>query len=178
MPGLAGLAGGFAKTLGGALSGNVGMLDSGVGGIVYNAYNLKTQQYDIRDYESKFRLAQEKELLDFGYSQSVVVPTLNFPYNGDAIRDVLGNGVINYRYRYSDNDLHRIDKLLTMYGYIDRRKFEPSMMNAHKDFDYLQLTGVSISGSTLPMWWRDIIKTQLNTGLRVWHVKPDSKYYD
>lgn len=178
LPGLAGLAGGFAKTLGGALSGNIGMLDSGIGSIASNVYNLKTQQYDMRDYESKFRLAQEKELLDFGYSQSVVVPTLNFPYNGDAIRDVLGNGVINYRYRYSDNDLKRIDKLLTMYGYIDRRKFEPSMMNAHKDFDYLQLTGVSISGNTIPMWWRDIIKTQLNTGLRIWHVKPDPKYYE
>lgn len=178
LPGLAGLAGGFAKTLGGALSGNIGMLDSGIGSIASNVYNLKTQQYDMRDYESKFRLAQEKELLDFGYSQSVVVPTLNFPYNGDAIRDVLGNGVINYRYRYSDNDLKRIDKLLTMYGYIDRRKFEPSMMNAHTDFDYLQLTGVSISGNTIPMWWRDIIKTQLNTGLRIWHVKPDPKYYE
>lgn len=178
LPGLSGLAGGFAKTLVGTLSGNLGMLDAGVGGIVSNVYNLKTQQYDIRDYENKFRLAQEKELLDFGYSQSVVVPTLNFPYNGDAIRDVLGNGVINYRYRYSDNDIKRIDKLLTMYGYIDRRKFEPSMMKAHTDFDYLQLTGVSISGSTLPMWWRDIIKIQLNTGLRIWHVKPDQKYYD
>lgn len=177
LPGIAGLAGGFVKTLGGTLSGNIGMLDSGIGGIVSNVYNLKTQQYDIRDYENRFRLAQEKELLDFGYSQSVVVPSLNFPYNGDAIRDVLGNGVINYRYRYSDNDLQRIDKLLTMYGYIDRRKFEPSMMNAHKDFDYLQLTGVSISGNTLPMWWRDIIKTQLNTGLRIWHTKPDPKYY-
>lgn len=129
-------------------------------------------------YKQQFRNAQQDELLNYGFSQAVVVPTLNFPYNGDAIRDVLGNGVINYRYRYSDNDLHRIDKLLTMYGYIDRRKFEPSMMNAHKDFDYLQLTGISISGNTLPMWWRDIIKTQLNTGLRIWHTKPDPKYYE
>lgn len=129
-------------------------------------------------YKEQFRNAQRDELVNYGFSQSVIVPTINFAYNGDAIRDTLGNGAISYRYRYSDNDITRIDKLLTMYGYVDRRAFEPSMMNAHSDFDYLQLTGVSVSGATLPMWWRDLIKTQLNTGLRIWHVKPDVKYYE
>ena len=177
IPSVVGASMGFIGSLLGAAPGDwsgIGQAGSKAVGAWTAAYNEATNfDATVQQYKN----ARNQELANFGFSQSVVSPVLSFPYNASVIRDMLGNGVVSYRYRYSDNDISRIDKLLTMYGYVDRRKFKIEMLDAHTDFEYLQLSGVSIIGSSLPRWWRDIIKAQLNTGFRMWHVKPSVIYY-
>lgn len=89
-------------------------------------------------------------MMNYGFSQAVVVPQISYPLNASLLRDTQGNGCFVYRYRYSDQDVKRIDKLLTMYGYADQRAFSMSMLYNHSDFDYVQLSGVSVGGD-LPM---------------------------
>lgn len=129
----------------------------------YNTYN-------------QYHIAREKEMMNYGFSQAVVVPQISYPLNASLLRDTQGNGCFVYRYRYSDQDVKRIDKLLTMYGYADQRAFSMSMLYNHSDFDYVQLSGVSVGGD-LPMQWRNGIVAQLNTGVRFWHTKPSTRYY-
>lgn len=175
-----GLISSSANLIGSMLTAGVGDFSgiASAGGKAVSAWSSAYEQAtNFQATVDTYRNTRNQELTNFGFSQAVVAPSLNFPYNADIIRDVIGNGVVNYRYRYSDNDIARIDKLLTMYGYVDRRKFKISMFDEHTDFEYLQLSGVSVIGANLPRWWRDIIKAQLNTGFRMWHVKPSIIYY-
>lgn len=111
------------------------------------------------------------------YAQSVVKPDIMFPFNADVIRDFVGNGVLVYRYKYTDADARRIDQILTMYGYRDTRRLTADMFNNRQYFDYVQATGVSIADRTIPQWERDEIADILSGGIRVWHVAPDPSYY-
>lgn len=177
LPNVIGASAGFVGSMLGAAPGDW----SGIGESASKAIGAWTSAYnDATNFQAsidQYKNARNQELANFGFSQSVVAPVVSFPYNASIIRDMLGNGVLSYRYRYSDNDINRIDKLLTMFGYVDRRKFNFKMFDVHTDFEYLQLSGVSVIGSSLPRWWRDIIKAQLNTGFRMWHVKPSVLYY-
>lgn len=144
---------------------------------LYNLSNsLDTQNLSIDNLNKSYNLAREKELQNYGYSQSVVVPTVMFPFNTSTIRDFIGNGVMVYRYRYSDNDVERIDKLLTMYGYKDTVALTADLFNKRTYFDYVRASGVSIGGD-ITVWKKALIAEQLNAGVRVWHVKPDPSHY-
>lgn len=132
--------------------------------------------YRWQNMGDMYKLEREKELQNYGFSQSVVVPEIMFPYNSQYLRDFVGNGVYVYRYRYTANDIARIDKLLTMYGYKDTVALDSSCFNQRKNFDYVRASGVSIGGN-LPKWKKAVIAEQLNAGVRVWHVKPSPAYY-
>lgn len=155
------------STIAGGLSGQASNM-LGAGQYLYNA------QRRIQDYT----FYKNTELANFGLQNSVSTPTIQFVPENNIIRDMYGNGVVPYRYHYSKNDLKRIDTLLTMYGYAVTKLFTADMLNKHDDFEYLELSGVQIYGDNLPMWWRQGITDQLNTGFRIWHVKPDVKYFD
>lgn len=131
-----------------------------------------------RQINDQYTLARDKELSNYGVSKSVVVPTVLFPFNANMIRDFVGNGVVAYRYKYSSNDLRRIDRLLTMYGYRDTVKVDKSLFSKRVKFDYVQASGVSVGGSNISLWKKDVIAAQLSGGVRVWHVKPDVSAYD
>lgn len=155
------------STIAGGLSGQASnILETGQ--YLYNA------QRRIQDYT----FYKNAELANFGLNHSVSTPTIQFVPENNIIEDMYGNGVVPYRYHYSKNDLKRIDTLLTMYGYAVTKLFTADMLNKHDDFEYLELSGVQIYGDNLPMWWRQGITDQLNTGFRIWHVKPDVKYFD
>lgn len=148
--------------------------------VAMGAYNLASDtiqyQRDKAYTESQYKLQREKELQNYGISQTVVQPTVMFPFSANFIRDFIGNGVFVYRYRYSDNDVERIDKLLTMYGYKDTVALTASLFNQRTYFDYVRASGVSIGGN-IPIWKKDLIAAQLSAGVRVWHVKPDPAHY-
>lgn len=134
--------------------------------------------YNLRRAKQDYTFAKQNELYNYAFDAGLVAPTIEFVPNNNIVRDLYGNGVIPYRYHYSQNDLKRIDQLLTMYGYSVNKPFFADMLNKHSDFEYIQLSGVQIYGDNLPMWWRQGITDQLNTGMRIWHVKPDNKYYE
>lgn len=121
---------------------------------------------------------------DYAISQNVVIPTVNFPYNSEIMRDAYGNGVLVYRYRYSDNDVRRIDKLLTMYGYKVTKALETRDFTNRKRFNYIKCSDVELGatpdsgrGVRRPRWFLDGAAAQLRGGVRIWHVIPNQAYY-
>lgn len=131
--------------------------------------------------EQQLRMSTEyshqrrSELLDFQISQNIVVPTVNFPYNSDGIRDLKNNGILEYRYKLTDFDTARIDKLLTMYGYKYTKALETSDFTNRRYFNFVMAKDISVTGHAA--WINDGIAEQLKTGVRVWHVAPNKSYY-
>lgn len=123
----------------------------------------------------------QQELNASNYTQSnTVAPTIAFAFNADMYRDFCGNGVTAYRYYYSEDDVIRIDKLLSMYGIKTNRNLEIKDFHRKTYFDYVRASGVSIGSQTqpLPMYVRESIAASLNVGIRVWHgVKPGNGFF-
>ena len=126
------------------------------------------------DFQNKRSL----EKAQFQTNQNVVAPTIKFP-RSNSIRDLVGNGIYAYRYRYSDNDITKLDKVLTMYGYKDVKPTDISDFNSGKYFNYVEANNLQIQ-TNIPLQLRIIegVKSQIASGIRVWKVNPDVSYYD
>lgn len=117
----------------------------------------------------------KSELSNLVVANTLQVPTINFPYNSELIRDVYGNDAFIYRYKYSDNDAARIDKLLTMYGYKYTKPLEQSDFTNRQYFNFIKANNVSVTGN--PAWLNNVIADELSSGVRFWHVLPNNSYY-
>lgn len=126
----------------------------------------------LYDYGSELR----NQLLDIAINANVVIPTVNFPYNSHILQDQFENGVLAYRYTYTANDVARIDKLLTMYGYKFAKPLETSDFTNRQYFNFVECSNVTVTGHA--RWWNDGIASQLKGGVRVWHVLPNPTYYN
>ena len=144
-----------------------GSLASGLSGII-NA--TQTGLETIKKYEQDKKLELEKYLV----SQNTYVPTVQFPFNSELMRDVNNNGCLCYQYRYTDFDIARIDKILTMYGYKVTKSIEATDFTNRQKFNYVE---ASISVGKLPKWHADGISAQISNGVRIWHVLPDNSHY-
>lgn len=164
---------GIAGAIGSGLEGKWGQLATGV---VDATFGMVTQAANIAYSENAYKQAQQQELYDFGFSQAVTAPTVAIPFNASVLRDFFGNGVYTYRYKYTDNDVARIDRLLTMYGYKDKKALVAGDFSRRLYFDYVRANGVSIGG-TIPLRWKKGISAQLSAGVRVWHTTPDQSCY-
>lgn len=112
---------------------------------------------------------------EFALEQNAVVPSLNFPYQAELLRDSEGNGCMVYRYKYSDFDVQRIDKLLTAYGYRYTKLLEKSDFTNRQNFNFVKAHNVTVSNG--PRWISDGIAAQLQGGVRVWHRRVDPSLY-
>lgn len=126
------------------------------------------------DFQNKRSL----EKAQFQTNQNVVAPTIKFP-RSNSIRDLVGNGIYAYRYRYSDTDITKLDKVLTMYGYKDVKPTDISDFNSGKYFNYVEANNLQIQ-TNIPLQLRIIegVKSQIASGIRVWKVNPDVSYFD
>lgn len=146
------------------------------GGAFGSFSNLLGSTFSATTERNIAKMSLEKEMYELGVSFNVVVPTIMFPYTKGAIRDFMGNGVIEYRYRMDDMDLKRCDKLLNAYGYKNTAILDKSMFFTRQYFNFVMAKTVSIGGD-LPQWFKQGIAKQLTGGIRVWHVKPNESYY-
>lgn len=117
-----------------------------------------------------------KEQQNLFTSTQVYTPTVQFSYASDLYTDLFHYPFIVLRYKYHADDVKRIDKILTMYGYKVTRALVASDFTSRTDFNYVQ-AGVTVGGSTIPKWMADGISVQLSGGVRIWHVKPSASYY-
>ena len=113
-----------------------------------------------------------KESSAYMINNSISSPTVQVQYDQQAFRDFYGEILFAYRYRPSDFDLARMDKLLTMYGYKICKPISDVGWYDRVKFDYME-ADVAVGG-THPMWLKDIIKDQLSAGVRIWHKKPEA----
>ena len=112
------------------------------------------------------------DALSYGIQQNVIVPEVQFPYNTETLRDFYGNGVLIYRFWYSDDDLLRIYRIIKAYGVKYNMKTEQShfIPETGQDYCYVQADGVSLAN--LPQWKANGISAQLQNGVRIWNTKP------
>lgn len=160
---LAGIAGG------GMLGGGVGAAVGGLGGAVSGA--LATGKA-----VDSYNLARKQEMQQFAIQQHVSSPDISISYDGEAFRDFYGETVIVYRYRPTPTDIARLDNILTMYGYKVNIAGKDAPVNNRQYFNYLM--GNLTVGGNLPKWMCDGITLQIANGVRIWHVKPSSNYYN
>lgn len=171
--------------VGGAIQGGVNGLSSGgiggaIGGVIggtigsgISAMNIvREQATDDIEYAAQ----KHNEMSDYLVNNTVAAPTINFPYNSEVMRDFYGNGCMMYRYKYSNSDISRIDKLLSMYGYRYTKPLEKTDFTSKQLFNYVECANISIGGS-IPKWMADGVALMLRNGVRVWHTLPNPALY-
>ena len=163
---------GVAGAIGGNAQGLVGSLTQGF----VNSTGLYVQRQNA---EASYLAAKGAELTQYAVTQNVFVPEIKFPYNSTFFRDLFGEGILLYRYKYSKADVKRIDKLLTMYGYKVTKQLEKKDFISRKYFNYIECSSLSVQarGNYNTIAVSDGISKQLQVGTRLWHVKPDSSHY-
>lgn len=172
----------------GNIAGGISALASGrFGDVVENAadftLSMMNQDYANKQYElsaqhaqASYNLARHSEMGSLLLQNNVVAPSINFPI-AEGIRDFVGNTCLVYRTFYSDNDVARLDKILTMYGYRHTTPIQNSFLTNRVKFNYIQARGVSVGNKNLPKWMRDGIAIQFESGVRIWHQLPDPSCY-
>ena len=167
---------GMNQGVAGAIGGNAhGLVGSMTQGFV-NDVGLEVQRQNA---EASYLAAKGAELTQYAVTQNVFVPEIKFPYNSTFFRDLFGEGILLYRYKYSKADVKRIDKLLTMYGYKVTKQLEKKDFSSRKYFNYIECSSLSVQarGNYNTIAVSDGISKQLQVGTRLWHVKPDSSHY-
>lgn len=138
-------------------------------------YNEQMQSLENKVALYDYGAELKSQLLDIAINANVVVPTVNFPFNSHILQDQFENGVLAYKYSYTANDVTRIDKLLTMYGYKYAKALETSDFTNRRYFNFVECSNVTVTGHA--RWWNDGIAAQLKGGVRIWHVLPSPTYY-
>lgn len=172
--------GGLLGAVGGAGIGNlltgggnaVGAVSMGVGA-VSGAFSGAMSVYKAT---ASYEMARKQEMQQFAIQQHVSSPDISISYDGEAFRDFYGETVIVYRYRPTPTDIARLDNILTMYGYKVNIAGKDAPVNNRQYFNYLM--GNLTVGGNLPKWMCDGITLQIANGVRIWHVKPSSNYYN
>lgn len=126
-------------------------------------------------YQDSSQLERSLERSRFQIQQNVNVPDVRFPLEPDLMNEVLHNGFMVFRTKYKAQDIARIDKILTAYGYKHVKVLEPTDFTNRTYFNYIE---GSISVGNLPIWWANGIASQVAGGVRVWHVKPTPTAYN
>lgn len=153
-----------------------------MGETALNAARNTQDYFDTKAYnDAVYSHNRTQEMVNYGYSQGVVEPEISNPYQSTLVRELSGNGVIVYRYKYRDSDVSRIDKLLTMYGYAITRPVTITDIfptGKSSGFVYLECQGVQLTSDTLPMWYLDLMQDELTNGVRIWWERPNPGLYE
>jgi len=178
---LSGIASGLTRDVGGMLGGAaVGGMLGGAADAASAAINLEftNAQYELtkQHQNNSYFIQRNSELQSLLIQNRVVAPSVNFPIS-ESIRDFIGNTCLVYRTYYTENDVARLDKILTMYGYRHTVPITNALLTNRSKFNYIQARGVSIGNKNLPKWIRDGIATQFAAGTRIWHQLPDTSAY-
>lgn len=166
-----------AGAVGAAAGGIPGAIAGAVGAGITSGINVAQTMVSYDQYFEQYNQEKANELSGLYQSTTIYAPTVNFPYNADILRDVKGNGVLVYKYHMSPNDTKRVDKLLTMYGYMSAEPLTLENFQRRQKFDYIACSNVTVTGN-YPKWLLDDIANELKNGIRIWHTKPNSAAYD
>lgn len=128
-----------------------------------------------KNYDQRYFQEKRNEMSEYLVNTTIQAPTINFPYNTELMRDIYGNGVMAYRYQYSADDVNRIDKLLSMYGYKHTKPLELTDFTNKQNYNYVECSNVTVMGHA--RWLNDGVAMMLRNGVRVWHVRPNPALY-
>ena len=125
----------------------------------------------IKQMEKQRLVEMEAFMLD----NYTVAPEIMFP-RVPGLVDFVGNGVVIYRYRPTDKDLVRLDKVLNAFGYAHTKMLELSDFSNRSRYNYIMASGVKINCNGVAKFVREAAEDQIALGVRIWHRKPDNDY--
>ena len=169
----------FGAALGSFAPGAGTLIGAAAGAVVGGGVAaLSGRARKLAQAQAEYELQRRNELMQYMTSQVVTCPTIHIPYDCNAYRDFAGETVFLYRYRYTDSDIQRIDRILTMYGYKVTMKVTDNLFKNRQYFNYVQ-ANVTVTGkyTSFPKWVNEGVAAQLSGGVRVWHVLPNVSYY-
>lgn len=150
----------------------LGSAIGGVGSQVFSTYMAETERENIqRTYVARRRA----EVAQYVTDNLVVAPEVAMPYNSEAARDYTGAIGVAYRYQYDAEDVTRIDKILSMYGYRKTKVLQATdfSVQSGRYFQYIEATGATFASQNAPAWMLDLLSAQLCGGIRIWGSMPD-----
>lgn len=149
-----------------------------IGGIGGAITGLIGSGMAIAQTEKTGTRAAEAAASDYNRAIGVVTPQVTFPM-GNNIQNYVGNGFWISRTRLSEADLDRLDSWFDRYGYAVDEKLDISAFSTRSKCNYVEAASVSVNNTTnnMPLRMRNAIASQIERGVRVWHVKPDPSAY-
>lgn len=160
----------FSKAISGDIQG-------AVSGLISGGTNVAEKELDWYMQSRQYSRARLQEVAQFAAQSTVVAPQISFP-RSESLRDFVGNGIMVYRYKLSDDDIQRIDKILNMYGYADVQSLSLDDLSSGKYFNYLEATDVKIkTNRQVSRQIREGCQEQISSGVRIWKVNPSDSYY-
>lgn len=157
----------------GKLNNYVTQASSGIFGMFGAGLSAATDEFINDDI---FKAKRIYETAQFKIENTVVAPEINFP-RSEGLRDIIGNGVYLFRYRYTDNDVARIDKILNMYGYVDVKPLELTDFTNMKYYSYVEADATIVTSVRVTKAIRELCQQQISAGVRVWKQNPDFSLY-
>lgn len=152
-----------AKNLGGAFSDEASTI-----------WNGALQTTIAQGYWDYARMQREQEGSLIVTSAMLTAPNMKFSFN-PSLREIVGNGIVAYRYKPSNKDLARLDKILNMYGYKVTKPIESSDFSNRSRYNYIKASGVHIT-CDMPSYVVQMAENDIMAGLRIWHVAYDGNY--
>lgn len=108
---------------------------------------------------------------DFNVAQNIRIPEIAFPRD-ESIQVYVGNGFCVVQRHLHPSDAKKLDLFLTQFGCTQDKKLEKQDFVNNQYFNFVQATGVNIS-SPVGLRYRQGIISQLEEGVRLWHVLPN-----
>lgn len=158
-----------------------GMLGSGSGSIYggFEQKSISSQINQIKYNQQLDALRQQTNENALGEirANKLVAPTALFSPKPSL--SIYGyNYFVIQQLHLDPSDAERLDKFFQRFGYSGlERPLTSDCFNCREYYTYVQAYNVNIK-STYGMRIRNKAIEQLNQGVRVWKVLPDSKYYD
>lgn len=162
-----------------------GAIGMGVGFVANMAMAGANAAFTKQQYENQYKYNAMSEILNYVSTSKVVAPELHFP-RSESVRDFVGNALCVIQYRPQAEDIRKLDKILSMYGYKNVKPLTKEDFTNRSKFNYVAATGVSFGVSNpgagkkdsyLPKWLRETAAAQVGAGIRVWHQLPDTSAY-
>lgn len=113
---------------------------------------------------------------DYLQNQRVNVPEIRFPI-AEGVQNFIGNNFRVYRTRLGNNDVQKLDRFFTMFGYAQDKPLEMTDFTNRQYFNYVQAEGVNVTAN-LGLRHRAGVCAALAGGLRVWHVPVNTVHYN
>ena len=151
-----------------------------------NAKSEGTSAYDAAMAGDPLALPQyqrerEKALEVAAFMQNVSIYDPGFKINTECnLRDINGNGAYFLRKTPTKKDRLRHDKILNQFGYKITEPITKEMLTNRRKFNYIQAGGVSvdfINSTYYGKYLKERVADVFSTGVRIWHTKPNVKYY-
>ena len=159
------LVGGIGLTVATGGAGSVagaGLIQAGTTGIFANTKNYISNSIQQKDQQAQLQ------------QEAVSSATQLEVGNSSLARDTGHNIFYVLKSTYSDSDLIAFDTFLTKYGYnVGNKWIDNGYFYSRPAFNFMRINDITIVSQTASLSLLELVKQQLQAGIRIWHKKPN-----